>query len=72
MKPVYIPTKADKVYQQKRNALIPSAEKYAISYAGARPVASKDASRLAEWKTRWDMGFMAEMDRLARENGLVA
>ena len=57
-------------YEKARNALIPFAEKYADKKVGAKAESSKLKSR-EEWSMHWNVAYLGEMDRLARECGVV-
>ena len=55
-------------YEPARNKLIPVAESYANEKAGAHP---KSAHAPGEWAKLWNRAFLGEMDRLAKERGLM-
>lgn len=58
-----------KEYENRRNALIPEAEKHANKKERARFPGGNDAARAA-WFTRWSLAFHSKMDELAKERGL--
>jgi len=49
-------------YVNKRNKLIPTAERNATRIVG--PLLSSSHRENREWHARWDRAFMSEMDRL--------
>lgn len=55
-----------KEYIKKRDELIEQAEKHADAFAGKRPKGDTD-----EWACSWNKAYSKEMDRLAREAGLI-
>jgi hypothetical protein len=73
----------DAEYQQKRNRLIPAAEKHARQVAGPKPKSEKKVKdmTLAEektyvlahdrWSAKWNKAYHTQMDALAREAGLI-
>jgi GH25 family lysozyme M1 (1,4-beta-N-acetylmuramidase) len=73
----------DSEYQQKRNRLIPAAERHANKIAGPKPksakrvkdmtLAEKNAYVLAHdvWSAKWNNAYHTEMDALAKEAVLI-
>ena len=60
----------DKEYEKARNKLIPVAEKIANDQEGnLKP--EKGGRSVGEWSDAWNRVFFREMNRLARETGLV-
>ena len=55
-------------YEKARNALIPFAEKYADKKVGAK---AKSLKSREEWSKDWNVAYLGEMDRLAREHEIV-
>jgi len=49
-------------YEERRNMLIPRAEKYAEAVAGERPPTKTDAHEI--WATKYNLAFHTEMNRL--------
>ena len=60
--------KINKEYIKARDALIPHAERYANEQVGKHPNSKEDRE---EWGAKWNQVFLAKMDKLAREIGLV-
>lgn len=58
----------NKEYIKARNNLIPIAERFANNKAGTSP---GPGDIRMDWASRWGRTFLGEMDRLAREQGLV-
>jgi len=57
-----------KEYEERRNALIPEAAKYANEIHGRR---AKHAADHEGWAAQWNRTFFLKMDELARAGGLV-
>ena len=56
----------DHGYELKRNKLIPLAEQKANRECGELPPGNR-----IEWGISWNLCFLGEMDRLAKEVGLI-
>ena len=59
--------KADRKYEKARNELIPAA----VIYANERNGAHAPTADTYTWYNAWNMSFLGEMDRMARESGLI-
>ena len=56
----------DLKYVEARNLLIPHAERYANKKIGKKPWTDRDT-----WIIAWNRTFLGEMDRLAKEGGII-
>lgn len=56
----------DRVYERKRNQLIPHAEAYANEKCGKVSRGDRE-----NWSRDWTLTFLKKMDELAREMGLI-
>lgn len=59
------------LYKLERNALIKFAERHADGLFGATSTAPALSWERKGWVIGWNRAFLGEMDRLARENGLI-
>ncbi len=60
-------TRHDEIYILKRNTLIGSAVKHADNVVGKKPKGGNSN----EWANAWNRAYFGEMDRLAKEAGLI-
>ncbi len=56
----------DPTYEKERNKLIRAATRHANAIHGKKPGASRE-----KYNIEWTLTFFAEMNRLAKEKGLI-